>query len=210
MLDWNEYVKILVGLVAMVPPPVVLTMFLSLVGNKTIAEKKQVALVASVAFGLTLLVFTFFGQAILDLFGITIPAFRIAGGILLLLMALDMMRSEPADPDVSAGDSTSEATSIALVPLAIPIMAGPGAISTTIIFASMHPSFSHHLLVGGIVVLMTLIIFVTFRISLATGRFYGQTTITISNRIMGLLIAAIAVEFMLTGLVGYFPTIFSP
>lgn len=190
----------------MVPPPVVLTMFLSLVSNQTAAEKKQIALVASVAFGLTLLVFTFFGQAILDIFGITLPAFRIAGGILLLLMALDMMRSEVSE-SVSESDSTSSATSIGIVPLAIPIMAGPGAISTTIIFASQYDSFSHRLVVGGIVVILASIIFLSFRVSLVTGRFYGKTTIAVSNRVMGLIIAAIAVEFMLNGLAQYFPSL---
>lgn len=208
LLSWNEYVKILVGLVAMVPPPVVLTMFLSLVGDRSVAEKKQIALVASVAFGLTLLVFTFFGQAILDLFGITIPAFRIAGGILLLLMALEMMRAEVSD-SAPESDTSSSATSIGIVPLAIPIMAGPGAISTTIIFASTPDSFSHRLLVGGIVVFMAVMIFLSLRVSLMTGRFYGKTTITVSNRVMGLIIAAIAVEFMLSGLADYFPSLVS-
>ncbi len=207
LLNWNEYVKILIGLVAMVSPPVTLSMFLSLVSDMTMVEKKRVALIAPVTFGLTLLVFTFFGQAILDAFGITLPAFRIAGGILLLLMGIDMMRSEVSQSS-SANDSSSDATSIGIVPLAIPIMAGPGAISTTIIFASTHDSFSHHLLVGGVVVMMASVIFLSFRVSLATGRLFGKTAIAISNRIMGLLIAAIAIEFMLNGLIGYFPSLF--
>lgn len=206
MLPLPEYVKIFIGLMALAPPLVVLPAYLTLVSNQTLEGKKRVALVAPIAFCLTLLVFTFIGNAILDRLGITIAGFRIAGGILLLLTALDMMRSNPGK-GLADDDDVLDATSLGIVPLAIPIMAGPGTISTTIIFASMDESLIHRLMVGGVIVFLALIIYISFRVTLVTGRFYGKTAIAVSNRIMGLLIAAIGVEFMLSGLAAYFPNL---
>src|SRR5687767_11594460 len=136
--NWNEYLKLLVGLLAIIDPLAVVPAFLSLAGRYTTAEKRQIATVAPIAVFFTLLIFTFFGAAILELFAISLAAFRIAGGILLLLLALDMMRSHDKPTDAPQSSSPKPPASLAIIPLAIPLMAGPGAISTVIIYSTLH------------------------------------------------------------------------
>lgn len=206
--NWNEYTKLLIALLAMEPIPVIVPLFLGILGNRSMNEKKKIALYGIVAFVVTMIVFTFFGGIILNMFGITIHAFRIAGGLLLLLMALEMMRSAPPDADSDdVVDSSASAIAVGLVPLAIPILAGPGAISTIIIIASEHDSFSHRLLVTAAILAVAVVVYFALRLALSSERLFTPTTAVIFNRIMGLIIAAIAIEFMLDGIAGHFPNL---
>ena len=131
--EWNEYVRLLVGLLALINPLTVLPIFLGLVQGRAEAEKRHISTVASVTVLVTLLIFTYFGGALLDLFAITIDSFRIAGGILLLLTALEMMRAR-AGAQTQGQDTEVNITSIGIVPLGIPLLAGPGAIVATMVF----------------------------------------------------------------------------
>lgn len=206
LLNWNEYIQLIIGLFAMVTPMVFVPIFLTLVAEKTTSEKNRIALISTVAFFVVLLVCIFFGQAILSVFAISIPAFRIAGGILFLLMGLDMIR--PKEGDSSMESNTQKSVySLGVVPLAIPVMAGPGAISATIIFSTMHDSIEHLILLSVVILVYSLGIYLSLRISLLTERFFGETVITISNRLMGILLVAISVEFIMGGLGSYLPTI---
>lgn len=202
--NWNEYTKLLIGLFAISTPLAAIPVFLSLSGTFTNNEKKRIALTASVTYAITLLIFTFFGNEILNIFGITIAAFKVAGGILLLLSALDMMRSTPSEP---ALESKENQTPIALgiVPLAIPLMAGPGAISTIIIYSSYHDSIEHGILIGGVIITISVVIYFIFRSALGVGKILGSTTSLVMNRVMGLIIASIAIEFIMDGFAAHFP-----
>jgi len=115
--------------------------FLSLTASRTKAESNQMAAISSVAFAVTMIMFTFLGEAILNLFGITISAFRIAGGLLLLLMGIDMMRSNFSTGDINESSNASLICT-SIVPLTIPILAGPGVLSTIIILANNHEGLS--------------------------------------------------------------------
>lgn len=205
--NWNEYVQLLIGLFAIADPLTVVPTFLGIVNGYTETEKRRVVAVASVTVLLTLLAFTFLGQEILDLFSISLAAFRIAGGLLLLLLALEMIRSDN-DLSVSIGDKKrGSATSLGVAPIAIPLLAGPGAISTIIIYATIHDSMAHKILIGGVVVTITLLVFVVLRLAIMMGNILSPTGMTVFNRIMGLIVASIAIEFILDALAEHFPSL---
>ena len=144
----------------------------------------------------------FVGQALLQVFGIHIPSFRIAGGILILFVAFAMMHTTSHGtqemPQVAPHVTTNN--SVAVVPLAIPILAGPGAISTVIVYAHQSVSLSHHLLICAIIAAVAASTFVVLRLALVIASLIGPTGMQVFTQIMGLLIAAIAVEFMTQGL----------
>lgn len=127
--NWPEYVKIYVGLIALVPAPIVIPLFLGVMTGRTVAEKKSAAFIGAVGFLIAMLLFTFIGDAILAAFGISLAAFRLAGGFLLLLIALEMMRSDPTNQPKDEGKQGGSALALGIVPITIPILAGPGALS---------------------------------------------------------------------------------
>jgi multiple antibiotic resistance protein len=211
MFDWQEYWKLLVALWALVQPIGAVPIFLSLTEDRP-AERNHVGFIASVAVGVILIVSVFVGQELLDAFGITIPSFRIAGGLLILFAALTMIhmpergtRETPTDKS----DATARG-SVAIVPLAIPILAGPGAISTVIVYAHKSTALHHDLLVCAIIVVVAASTLVVFRLALPIASLMGQTGMRILTQIMGLLIAAVAVEFITQGLAAIFPGLQSP
>jgi len=207
LTNWHEYTKTFIAIFILVSPPIIAPVFLGLVGGRSEADKKRIAFVGTIGFLVTMLVFTFFGGAILDVFGITLAAFRIAGGFFLLLIALDMIRSKIDDGVLEKKHDKCTAISIGMVPLAIPILAGPGTISTVLIFANIHKTFSHQILVAGVILVVAVYLFLMLRFTVASGRLFGKTATIICNRIIGLIISAIAFEFILDGIAGHFPAI---
>ena len=203
--EWNEYVRLLVGLLALINPLTILPIFLGLVQGRTRQEKRKISMVASVTVLVTLLSFTFLGGALLGLFAITIESFRIAGGILLLLTALEMMRAKATTE--RAADGEVNLTSIGIVPLGIPLLAGPGAIVTTIVDATALPSIAHKLAVSLVIALVALITYVVLRLSAKADKYLSPTAMTVFNRVMGIIIASIAIEFILNGLAAKFPVL---
>ncbi len=206
MLDWPEYGKLLVALWALVHPVGAIPIFLSLTEHYP-TERHHIGLVAATAVGAILIACVFVGQALLLAFGIHIPSFRIAGGLLILLVALAMMHTPGHGtqemPEDTQGSPTNN--SIAVVPLAISILAGPGAISTVIVYAHQSVSLSHHLLICAIIVVVAASTFVVLRLALVIASLIGPTGMQVFTQIVGLLIAAIAVEFMTQGLAAIFP-----
>lgn len=205
--NWNEYLKLLIGLFAIVGPLSVIPTFLTLVAGLSDAAKQRVVSVASITVLITLLLFTFFGKQILDLFSISLAAFRIAGGILLMMLALDMLRASPNEPEPGELKPATNALSIALAPLAIPLLSGPGAISTIVIYSAIHESFTHKLLVAAVVFTVAVLINLILRLALRTGNLIGPNARIVMNRVMGLIVASIAVEFILDALADHFPSL---
>jgi len=205
--NWNEYLKLLVGLVAIIRPFAVVPTFLNLSAHHTSAEKRQIASVTALTVVVTLVVFTFFGQAILNLFAISLAVFRVAGGLVMLLLALDMLRAHNQPAATPPSKSAKPITAIAIVPLAIPLLASPGAISTIVIYATLHTSLSHKILVSGVIVVAVAIVFVVLQIAIRTGKPLSETARLVFNQLMGLIIAAVAIEFIMGGLAAYFPSL---
>jgi multiple antibiotic resistance protein len=206
MLDWPEYGTLLVALWALVHPIGAVPIFLSLTENRP-AERRQIGFVAAVAEGVILIASAFVGQALLQAFGIDIPAFRIAGGLLILFAALAMMHlpDQGAPETLAHGQDSPADNSIGVVPLAIPILAGPGAISTVIVYAHKSAALSHYVVICIVIVAVAMSTWVVFRLALVIGALIGRTGMRVFTQIMGLLIAAIAVEFITQGLAAIFP-----
>jgi MarC family membrane protein len=208
MLDVPEYTQLFVTLLAVTNPLGKIPVFNTLAGHHPAMIKHRIALIAASAVVVILLVSFFVGEVVLKSLGITIPAFRIAGGLLLLLSALTMMSGSGADagPAPTAATLThGDAASLAVVPLAIPLLAGPGAISTVIVYAHRDTSLHHALLVAAAVVSVGVVILIILRLAPLLASVLKRTGMNVASRITGLLIAATAVEFIVDGLGQLFP-----
>lgn len=207
--QFTEYSKILIANLALVPAPLIASLYIGVMANRTLREKKQAAFAGALAYFIIMALFIFFGFSILSGFGITLCAFRMAGGMLLMLIALDLLTSGKNAAALGADDSTTGAYTLGIVPLAMPILAGPGAISSIIVFAEAHDEagIAHKVLVLGVAASIAIYIYVTFRFAAMTDRLFSDNVVLIVNRVMGLIIAAIAFEFLLDGFAAHFPGI---
>ena len=206
MLDLPEYTQLFVTLLAITNPVGKIPVFNALAGHHSAGVKRRVALIAAVSVIGILLVSFFLGEIVLRLLGITIPAFRIAGGILLLLSALSMMSGADTGPAPTvASVPVADVTHLAVVPLAIPLLAGPGAISTVIVYAHRDSSLHHAFLVATAVVSVGAVILIILRLAPLLASVLKRTGMNVAARITGLLIAATAVEFIVDGLAQLFP-----
>jgi multiple antibiotic resistance protein len=164
-----------------------------------------------VAFGVTiiLLLALFFGELLLQFFGITVDSFRVGGGILILLMAIAMLHAKISQVKQTREEEHESMVkeSVAIVPLAMPLLAGPGAISTMILAAHKSSAFSHYMIIVLGIILLTGVLWLILRLSPWIMGRISATGINIFTRIMGLILAAIAVEFISSGIKGLFPVL---
>jgi len=211
MLEAVVYLKMFIGLLAIINPFGAVPLFISMTADENKMQRRKT--VNLVAFGVTiiLLVALFFGELLLQFFGITIDSFRVGGGILVLLMAISMLQAKTSSirqTDEEA-DESIEKESVAIVPLAMPLLAGPGAISTVILAAHKSTGIVHYsIIVFGILVLSS-IVWAVLRLSPWIAGHISATGINIFTRIMGLVLAAIAIEFIANGMKGLFPVLAS-
>ena len=145
----------------------------------------------------------------MQFFGISIHSFRVGSGILLLLIAISMLhaRVSPVSQTKAEAEESKERESIAVVPLAIPLLAGPGAISTVIIDAHKATGIAHYTIIATEIMLLSFILWIVLRLAPLISKHISATGINIFTRIMGLILAAIAVEFIANGLKGLFPSL---
>jgi len=194
---------------AIVNPLGVIPMFVSMTADETYKERLKTIDNVAVGVIVILLAVLFFGDLMLTFFGITIDSFRVGGGILVLLMAIAMLHAKTSpiqQTDEEATESIAK-TSVAIVPLAMPLLAGPGAISTVILVAHKSNAPMHYVLLAITILLLSMTIWAVLRLSPFIIRRLGPTGINIFSRIMGLILAAIAVEFIANGLKGLFPAL---
>jgi MarC family membrane protein len=202
MLDWTGYIKIFTTLLAIVNPLGVIPIFVSLTGGMAEEERKRIARTTGIAVAVILIVAALLGKPLLNFFGVSIASFKVGGGILLLLMSISMMQARHTQSKQTPEEAAEaeEKESIAVVPIAMPLLAGPGAISTVIIYADASPNPLH---IGLIVAICLLTALLTWLALIAAGparKMLSKTGINIATRLMGLLLAAIAVEFIAGGL----------
>jgi len=207
MEHWTEYAKFFVALAAIVNPIGAVPVFINVTADQLAGDRNRTARVAAATAGGVLTVTLLCGEAILRFFGITIASFRVGGGILILLMAISMLhaRMSPAKHTEEEARDSAERDSVAIVPLGIPLLAGPGAISTVILHAQRHVAAEHYLLLELAIALLTSLIWLIFRLAPLISRVLGRTGINVVTRIMGLIMAAIGVEFIALGLKQLFP-----
>jgi multiple antibiotic resistance protein len=208
---WTEYSRFLVALFVILDPFAAVPIFLVLTKSYASAEKGRIANVTAVTVLAVLIAAALAGEALLHSMGTSLASFRVGGGIVLLLMALSMLQ---AQPDLLRSTPAEEAEaadrpSIAVVPLAIPLLAGPGSISTVII--EMHRSNTeyHSLLVVLCITIVSTSLWLVLRMAANIGRVLGQTGLNIITRLFGLILTAIAVEIIANGLKTLFPTLTS-
>jgi multiple antibiotic resistance protein len=207
VLEIQVYIKLLIGLLAIVNPVGVVPVFLSLTEGKTPEEQRQTGKITALAMTAILLVSLLLGETLLRAFGISIPSFQIAGGILILIMAVSMLqgRLSQARHTPEEHQESVEKESVAVVPLAIPLLSGPGAIGTVIVYAHGSNSAAHYLTMIAVIISVGGIVFAGLRLAPAIASVMGRTGMNIVTRIMGLIIASIAVEFIAKGLWALFP-----
>ena len=156
---------------ALVSPPVVVPLFLGIISDRSVEDKKTVARIGAIGFFVTTSIFVFPGESILSVFGIEISAFQVAGGFLLLLIALDMMRSTPSDGD-GTKDGHGSIIALGIVPLTIPILAGPGVLSAVVLFAAEYEGAIHNFLMVAVMAMVSVVVFLTLRVAVASNRFF--------------------------------------
>jgi multiple antibiotic resistance protein len=185
-----------------VDPIAVVPIFLAITANETEAQKRSTARRAALACGLTLFVFAIAGGLIFRFFGVSLPAFKIAGGVLLFLLALDMMQARQSRTKTTPEEEEEgiEKADVAIIPLAIPILSGPGAIATVMVLMARHKEWVFALPVMIAIGVTTLATWITLRGAGYVERKLSRTAMNVLMRVMGLLLAAIAVEFILAGI----------
>jgi len=186
-----------------VDPFLVVPIFLSITAGDSVDKRRQTAWRASRMALFTLILFAVAGGFILRAFGISLGAFKTAGGLLLFLTSIDMMRAQPARTRSSAEEQAEGAAKddVAIIPMAIPMLAGPGSIATVMVLmgrADWHPLRTTA--VFAAIVLTCLAAWLLMRSAILAERFLSRTGMNVAERVMGLLLAAIAVEFTAGGI----------
>jgi len=188
--DAKFFVEVFVTLFVIMDPPGTVPLFLSLTNGRTARARKRAAWQAVTVAFFVITVFALFGQSILDYLGISLAAMQGAGGLLLLLVALQLLTGENEDPAETAN------VNVALVPLGTPLLAGPGAIVATIVFVRSADTGGEYLALALGVVAVHVMLFVFMRYSLVIIRVIKDSGVTLITRIAGLLLSAIAVQLV--------------
>ncbi|USD66078.1 YchE family NAAT transporter [Vibrio sp. SCSIO 43136] len=206
-LEIAIYLQFFLGLVAAVNPVGIMPIFVSLTSHMSPEEKIKTATTANISVAVILIVSLLAGQALLDMFSISLDSFRVAGGLLLMSIAFTMMSGKLGE-DKQNKQEKSEFVSreqIGIVPLAMPLMAGPGAISSTIVFGSRYPTWFDTFAIILTVIAFAFSSWLLFRSAPYIVRLLGQTGINVITRIMGLILAALGIEFIANGVRNLFP-----
>jgi len=190
------------SLFAIVDPIGLIPAFLAITPGKTAQDRVRISAIASVLTFFILVLFAFLGRQILGALSVTLPAFEIAGGILLFFIAMDMLnaRLTTVRQTREEQDAGADKTDIAITPLAIPMLAGPGAITAVMILASRVSGTGQALILLGAIFLISVITFLVFYVVAVKSSLISVILQKIFTRLMGLLLAAIAIQFILNGI----------
>ncbi|MFM7448705.1 MAG: NAAT family transporter [Leptolyngbyaceae cyanobacterium] len=194
----TKYFNVLMALLAIINPISVAPFFLVLTHHQPPLQRNKTARIAAIAVGINLIVCFFIGAAILKLFGIQIASFRVAGGLLLLFMGLDSAQGKIKPPTPAPHDDVDE-TSIAVVPLAIPMTTGAGTISAVIVYAAANRAIIDFVAMFVMAVLIAAIVYLTYRASPWLARHMGKTGMNIASRLSGLILASLGIQFIVLG-----------
>lgn len=211
MTDWNYLFKIGLALFAIVNPIGCVPIFVSVTDGFTKQARARTIRTVGITVFAVLTLAVFLGDRILEFFSISIPSFQIGGGILLLLMAISMMHAKQSGTLHTPEElqASAERDAVAVVPLSIPLLAGPGAISSMIIAAQHKSSFLGHVQLIIPIAAVSLLAWGILRLSLPITQRLGTVGINIFTRLMGLILAAMSVEFIAHGIAGLFPALVS-
>ena len=209
-----EIGKIILSLMVLVNPFSALSIFLELTQGYTSRERRRTAQITALSVFIIMTVFIFSGNWILKILSISTGSFQVGGGILVFLIAVSMMNSgsNPAKPKIGTQEHDEitvqprpNMNAVAIVPLAMPLIIGPGGISTVIIHASAARHMNDLFAIVAAGAAISVICYLSLLAAAKVSRWLGETGLTVLNRIMGMLLAAVAVEIVIAGIRSLFP-----
>jgi multiple antibiotic resistance protein len=189
------------SLFAIVDPFAALPIFLALTSRDSVTRRRSVALRASITTLVVLGLFAAGGQAIFHFFGVTIPAFKIAGGVILFTVALDMLGAKQSKTKTSPEETEESAAKddVGVLPVGIPLLSGPGAIASVTVLSEKAHSFADQVALICAIALIAGASWLTLRFADPVARVLGKTGLNLITRIMGLMLAATAAQFVVDG-----------
>ncbi len=195
------FLKFLAAILAIFNPLYNIPIFLSMTKNCSAAERRRVAMIVSVSVTVIALIAVVIGEEVLAIFGIDVPAFRIAGGIIIFGIGMSMLKADGRAPGDQAAleDGHEHKLNFAVVPLAIPLTIGPGTIAITIVFSHQLSSGAEVVTLGSAVLIACSVVALGLLFADRISRLVGDTMINVLTRIMAILLVAVAVEMVLTG-----------
>lgn len=200
MIDTAFLITSFVTLFVIIDPIGLTPIFLALTQGVTAKERRAIGMRSAVTAMFLLALFTAFGEAVLGFAGISMAAFRVAGGVLLFLTALDMLFERRTKRREDRGEEAIEVEDPSIFPISIPLIAGPGSIATVILLAGQKPGVEGFALVMAVVVAVLFVMLLMFLASGLLERLLGKTGINVVTRLLGMLLAALSVQFVLDGL----------
>jgi multiple antibiotic resistance protein len=202
LFDEAAFWTLLASLFAIMNPLVAVPFFSAITEGYSKRQRNRLALNATITVAITLATAAALGDEILDFFAISIGSFRIAGGIIVLLMGLSLIRSNAgADPEPAAENARSQA----ICPIAIPLLAGPGAIASIIVFCNGASRTCDYVTLGAVIAVMVGIVYLTLRVAATVARFFGDLGLTVASRLLGMVVVAIAIDMATIGIGLRFP-----
>ncbi len=201
--------KSFISLLALINPIGAIPFFISLTESQTDEEKRRTIKVASISVAIVIGLSALLGEQIIGFFGFSVGSLQVGGGIIMIMIALNMLNAQTsrtkATPEEE--DEAGAKASIAVVPLAIPLLTGPGSISTVIVYAGKTRHWWELFLLAGVGVAIALVVWIVLRAAEPIARVIGRTGINVGTRLMGLILAALAVEFIVDGLKTLLPVL---
>ncbi len=206
LAELRDYVRFVVTLLAVLDPFLAVPIYVSVTLGRSVGDRRALARVVTLTVLAVLVSTALAGEQLLTLIGASLPAFRVGGGLVLLLMALAMLNAQAGGVRQSAAEAVEleQGHLSGVVPLAVPLLAGPGAISTAII-AAESGGIVHRLAIVLCIALVCALLWIMLRTAHWIARKIGQTGLNIATRLLGLLLAAIAIQTMAEGMKGLFP-----
>ena len=206
MLSWFvDFLHFSLAMLAVCAPQSAIPVFINLTDGMGRREKAGIARQTGIAVACVLCSSAFFGSALLDMFGVSLNAFRIAGGILLMSIAFGMMKASEKRHTKEEQAEAENREAIGVMPLAIPVISGPGSISAMVIATQMDKSLPHLIAVLCSGLAVATVAWLLLRVADKLAAVLGQTGLNIIGRLCGMLLAALAVEFIYTSLKDMFP-----
>lgn len=208
--DGSAFWSFFAALFVIMNPMIAVPLFVRMTRRRSVSHRRKLAYRCSITVLLALIASALFGQQLLDFFAIGIGSFRIAGGIILVLMGLAMMRSggdakdaEGSDSEAADGDGEGQA----ICPMAIPLLAGPGAIATIILQSQAAAGLADLGLIACTIVAIVAVTYLALRAAVPIAQFLGSTGLMVVTRLVGMVVTAIAIDMMVIGLRVSFPAV---
>jgi multiple antibiotic resistance protein len=203
--SWQEYLRFIVTLTAVLDPFLAVPIYISVTAGQRARERSRLVNVVTLTVLVILAGSAIAGERLLVLLGTSLPAFQVGGGLVLLLMALSMLNAQVGQMRQTRAEAEElESRQSGVVPLAVPLLAGPGAISTTII-AAQQGGLAHSAVLVACIVLVCVVLWVMLRLAHKIAPRMGTTGLNVATRLLGLLLAAIAIQTMAEGMKVLFP-----